>query len=67
MDKSTLVCTRGRLAMGIQLNPLGRERQPVISKNRQCIAIGNTNQIDIYDSDINLVRSVSVPGKPGES
>ena len=53
--------------MGIQLNPLGREGQPVISKNGQYIAIGNTNQIDIYDSDINLVRSVSVPGKPGES
>ena len=41
--------------MGIQLNPLGREGQPVISKNGQYIAIGNTNQIDIYDSNINLV------------
>ena len=48
--------------MGIQLNPLGREGQPVISKNGRFIAIGKSNQIDIYDSSINLVRSVSVPG-----
>ena len=48
--------------MGIQLTPLGREGQPIISKNGRFIAIGNTNQIDIYDNSINLVRSVSLQG-----